>query len=220
MSKISILIADKDDSVSEFLTKYLQMFTHDIYVTDNGNDALDYYKKNYPNIIFTDINLVGLNGIDLIKQIRKEDTYTEIAILTEDTNIDNMVDAIKLNLAEYQFKPIQNKNIYHTFQEIHKRLESKRLINLGEGFKWDKNCNILLEKNEKINLTNYETLLLKRLIQSINQCITYEDIHFHVYAYEEFSQNAITSLVKRLRKKLPKGLIKACYKEGYKLFIQ
>ena len=55
------------------------------------------------------------------------------------------------------------------------------------------------------------------LIYNKNRCVMNEDIHNFVYDENKYSLNAITSLVKRLRKKFSKKILKSCYKEGYKI---
>ena len=82
MRNISILIAEDDIDLRRELVDYMSIFVDTIYEANDGKEALDIYAKHTPDILFTDINMPQINGLDLIKQIRKIDKNIEIVIIT------------------------------------------------------------------------------------------------------------------------------------------
>ncbi len=175
--------------------------------------------KNCPDIIITDINMPGMNGLELIKKIRSTNNEVEIIILSAHTNTEYFLEAVKLNLVSYLIKPIKSDDIRKIIFDITKKIKNKPYIKFADGYKWDKNLNTMFKGDKKVNFTNYETSLIQRLIKNPGQTVFYEDLHYYIYSDGDYSQDAITSLVKRIRKKIPKDLIKSCYKEGYKIEI-
>lgn len=217
MNNISILVIEDDKNLIEQLVEYLELFFNTIYLAKDGKKGYEYYKKYAPDIILTDINMPEIDGLSLIKKIRKEDEETEIIILSAHTNIEYFTEAVKLKLVSYLIKPIETVKLRETIIEAINKIKQKVRITFPDGYTWDTEYDLLFHDSEKVNLTNYETLFLKTIIKQKNVCVTYADLHYYVYENEEFSQDAISSLVKRLRKKLPRDLIKSCYKEGYKI---
>ena len=73
----------------------------------------------------------------------------------------------------------------------------------------------LFTDNLEVALTKYEKELLYLLLTNKNNTIGHSAIEDFVYKKQNISLNAIRSLVKRLRKKLPKDLIQTTLEEGY-----
>ncbi len=219
-NNLSILIVEDDSVLSSQLQEYLEMFFSKVYLANNGIDGYNQYIKFKPNIIISDINMPLNNGIELIKKIRAKDNNTEIIVISAYTKTDYLLELIKYNLVEYLIKPIKSEDLENLVLRVIDKLKQKEYLYFSENFKWDTKHDFLLHNNEKVNLTNYELLFIKTLLKHKNQCVSFVNIHYSVYDYEnEYSQNAIQSLVKRLRKKIPQDLIKSCYKEGYKIEI-
>lgn len=219
-SNLSILIVEDDLTLSHQLQEYLEMFFHDIYLAQNGSEGYEKYKTHRPNIIITDINMPLDNGIEMIQKIRAKESETQIIVISAYTKTDYFLELIKYNLVGYLVKPIKSQELENIIVGVIEKLKQKKYLYMSDGFKWDIKDDILLHHDEKINLTNYEVLFIKTLLKNKNRCVTFVDIHYSVYDYEnEYSQYAIQSLVKRLRKKIPQDLIKSCYKEGYKIEI-
>ena len=96
-------------------------------------------------------------------------------------------------------------------------ISQKQYIALPNNYFWSSKTDSLVYENKTIELTTYELAFLSCLISKKNQAVSYEDIHYYVYGQEEYSLNAISSLVKRIRQKSTKNLITSSYKFGYKI---
>ncbi len=219
-NNLSILIVEDDPTLSSQLQEYLEMFFSQVYLATNGVDGYNKYINFKPNIIISDINMPLKNGIELVQKIRAKDNDTEIIVISAYTKTDYLLELIKYNLVGYLVKPIKSEDLENLVLKVIEKLKQKKYLYFSENFKWDTEHHILLHNDVKVNLTNYELLLIETLLKHKNQCVSFVNIHYSVYDYEnEFSQNAIQSLVKRVRKKIPQDLIKSCYKEGYKIEV-
>jgi len=81
--KFSILVADDEPDVVEYLSRYLKRnLDCNIFEAKDGREALEVYKNNHLDLILLDLKMPGLNGIDVIREIRKTDHDTLILVIT------------------------------------------------------------------------------------------------------------------------------------------
>ena len=219
MNKNSILIVEDEIKLNQFLCEYMEIYFDVVYSAFNGDDGLEIYKKNKPDVIFTDIQMSKLNGLEFAEKIRENDKDTIIVILSAFTEKEKLFKAIELQLLTYLVKPIKSDELKQTILNIKKQLKSRDIINLSETTEYHLSTSTLVKGNKEIELTLYEKKFLNLLFQRKGICVSYEDISMYVYDLDDFSKDSITSLVKRLRKKLDKNIILNCFNEGYKLQI-
>ncbi|MGB5792688.1 response regulator transcription factor [Poseidonibacter sp.] len=217
MNEISILIVEDETELLERLVKYVSIFCDTIYQATNGYEALCIHEKYKPSIILTDINMPKLTGIEFIEKIRQTDKNSQIIILSAHTHTQDFLKVIPLNLVSYLVKPIKMEQLKNTILEAISKLMSKNNVLLNNGYLWNKENKSLLYKNEVVSLTSYETAFVDCLASKVNQRVSYEEIHNYIYDYNDYSQDAIFTLVKRLRKKTQKDFVKSCFKFGYKI---
>ena len=215
MNTISILVVEDEPKLLDRLVQYLEIFCDTIYQAKNGEEALTVYKKNLPNIILTDINMPKLTGVELIEDIRDTNHYCEIIVLSAHTNTEDFLRVIPLNLSSYLIKPVQMNELKKSILEAKNRIIKNRFMALNHGYEWNQESKILQLETQKIELTNNEKAFVEILVLKLNHSVSYEEIHNYVYNLEEYSQDAIFSLAKRVRKKTTKDLIKSCFKYGY-----
>ena len=217
MNTISILVVEDEPKLLDRLVQYLEIFCDTIYQAKDGIEALAIYKKNLPNIMLTDINMPKLTGVELIEDIRVTNHYCEIIVLSAHTNTEDFLRVIPLNLSSYLIKPVQMNELKKSILEAKNRILKNRFMALNHGYEWNQESKILQLETQKIELTNNEKAFVEILVLKLNHSVSYEEIHNYVYNLEEYSQDAIFSLAKRVRKKTTKDLIKSCFKYGYVL---
>jgi len=217
MNKISILIVEDEVKLLEAYSKYISLFCDTIFTATNGEEALAVYKKHHPDIILTDMNMPKISGIELIQEIRKTDEQIKIIVLSAYTDTEKLLEAIKLHLVSYLVKPVKMDDLKKTILQTIDELSLNIQILLKDGYLWNNKTNSLIYQNEVIDLTGYENSFVKYLVSKANNDVSYEDLHYFIYQHEEYSLSAISSLVKRIRKKTSKHLIKSSYKFGYKI---
>jgi CheY-like chemotaxis protein len=77
MSKnYSILYAEDNKNVRENYVLYLENYFDYIYEANDGLEAFDIYRDKKPNVLLLDINMPNMNGLELAKKIRENDTYS------------------------------------------------------------------------------------------------------------------------------------------------
>ncbi len=218
---ISILLAEDEAELRETLSEYLQMFFSRVYTAACGNEAYDIYQQKRPNIVLTDINMPNLDGLDMIAKIRKNDKETKIIVLSAHSEQEKLLKAIKLHLETYLIKPIKTdalKEVLLNTAELIRKTTNRTYI--SDTAYWDNETNTLWNNSKEVKLRKMEKLLLKLLFSQPNHCFSAKEIFEYLHEgkeKKEFSMHAITSLMKRIRTKLPNNTIHNIYGLGYKI---
>ncbi|MDQ1244070.1 MAG: hypothetical protein QG565_410 [Campylobacterota bacterium] len=218
---ISILLAEDELELREMLCEYLHLFFNRVYSAATGSEAYDIYQQKRPNIILTDISMPNLDGLDMIAKIRKHDKDTKIIVMSAHSEQEKLLQAIKLHLETYLIKPIKTemlKSVLLDTVELIRKTTNR--IYVSDTIYWDNETDTLWESNNEIKLRKMERALLKLLFSKPNQCFSAKDIFEHLHEgkeSKEFSIHAITSLMKRIRVKLPSDIIHNIYGSGYKI---
>ncbi len=218
---ISILLAEDESELRESLCEYLQIFFNRIYTAECGNKAYDIYLQKRPNIILTDISMPNLDGLEMIAKIRKDDKDTKIIVMSAHSEQEKLLNAIKLHLEAYLIKPIKmdalKKVLFETFDLIRKTTSRTYAT---DNMYWDGSTNTLWYNSKEIKLRKMENLLLKLLFSQPSRCFSAKDIFEYLHEEKEskeFSTHAVTSLMKRIRTKLPEDIIQNIYGSGYRV---
>lgn len=219
---ISILLVEDELELREMIFEYLQIFFSRIFVASKGDEAYEIYKYKKPDIILTDINIPNLNGLDMISKIRKEDATTKIIIMSAHSDQEKLLLAVGMHLESYLIKPIETdaikKILMKTVDSIRK-ISSR--IYVDDNLFWDNNTNTLWENKQEIELKYRENLVLRLLFSKPNYSFSAEEIFEYLNlekTEKKFSSHAITSLIKRIRLRVPNHeIIQNLYGSGYRV---
>lgn len=214
----SILLVEDEKDLNRLLSEFLKNHFRNVYSAFDGVEGLSVYNEKKPDAIITDINMPKLDGLSMIEMIRQNDDDTKIVVISAHTDKEKLFKAIGLHLVTYMVKPVATIELEQTILNI-KNIISRKNIVYFDNYSYDLKNNILLdEARNEISLTKKEHKFLTLLLSKNDVCVPYYDLHYHVYDIQEFSMSSITSLVKRLRKKLDnKEIIQSCFGEGYKI---
>jgi len=104
---MKILIADDDKNLRMVLKNELADAGFDVSEASNGKKTIDMLKKDGYDVLILDLNMPGLNGIDVLKKIKKVGIATETIILTANATVSTAVEAMKLGAYDFITKPFQ-----------------------------------------------------------------------------------------------------------------
>ena len=108
---ISILLAEDEEELREFLKEYLQIFFTKVHTAESGDEAYKLYEDKKPDIIITDINMPSMDGLTLISKIREDDSDTKIIVMSAHSEEEKLLKAIELHLETYLIKPINAEKL-------------------------------------------------------------------------------------------------------------
>ncbi len=218
---IKILYVEDDEIARENGVEYLQNFFEQIYEASDAIKALQLYEKYQPDIIITDIQMPKLNGLEFVKRIRQKDKKTQIIIITAFCDRDYLLKAIELQLVKYLVKPVKEKEFEEALFLCVNSLQedNSNIIKLDDNSYFDTFNKNLVIKNEIIKLRTKEILFLELLIKNKNRYVSYEEIENYVWSDSVMTKDALKTLVKNLKTKIPKDLILNLTNSGYKIDV-
>lgn len=159
-----------------------------------------------------------LNGLDLVEKIRKTDPHTQIIIVTAYTDTTFLLKAVELKLVKYLVKPVTEAKLIPLLKDAMSYIdtEENNILELRDGFRYDKLNKTLFQNDTFIKLNKKEVLFFAICAKNTNRVVTYEELESHVWE-DEMSEYALSSLVKSLRAKLPKDTLQNISGIGYKI---
>lgn len=218
---IKILYVEDDEIARENGIEYLENFFEQIYEASDAIIALQLYEKHKPDIIITDIQMPKLNGLEFVKRIRQKDKDTQIIIITAFCDKDYLLKAIELGLVKYLVKPVREKEFEEALFLCVDSLENNQsnIVKLQENTYFDMfNKNLVIE-NEIVKLRAKELVFLELLVKNRNRYVSYEEIENYVWNDSVMTKDALKTLVKNLKTKIPKNLILNLTNSGYKIDV-
>jgi signal transduction histidine kinase/DNA-binding response OmpR family regulator len=151
-----LLVVDDEETVCQVFERTLGKKNYEVQTTQNANKALEEIKQSFFNLMIIDLKMPGMDGIQLLKRIKKLNPYIEVIILTGFGTTDTAVSAMKLGAFDYITKPFNFKEIEKIIQKCLEKqkltlenVELKELIALFETSKIivsTRNLDDLLEK--------------------------------------------------------------------------
>lgn len=216
---IKILYVEDEDYIRENAISYLKRLFDYVYEAKNAKEALLIKESKQPHIIISDIKMPDMTGLEMVKKIRETDTNTQIIILSAHSEKEYLFEAIELGLVKYLIKPIRHDIIYPILQECAKKIYNtkKNKIYIDDNIYFDLLKNALYINNNIVKLTKRENSFLHTLAQNPNEIVSYDLLQIKVWEESLMSEDAIRSVVRNLRKKLPVDCIENFSKVGYKL---
>jgi putative two-component system response regulator len=128
MSK-SVLVVEDDISYGNMLKEALEHYKFLVFLVFSSTSALDLIKKKRVDIVLSDINMPGINGINLTKRLREMYLDIPIVLMTGIHDLSLVSDALENGASDYLFKPIKSEVLPIVIERnlARRKLESKRL---------------------------------------------------------------------------------------------
>ncbi|MFZ4464513.1 MAG: response regulator, partial [Bacteroidales bacterium] len=193
---ISLLYVEDELVLRNIYQKILEKHVNRIYLAENGEDAYNQYLEYKPDLIITDIKMPVMNGLDLVRKIRKENPNARIIIMSAYGESHYFMRAIENGVKGFLLKPVDNERLFQTIEEQAREILMERMV-LTEEMKRKKAEDALI-RNEKVLQTvsdAAEIILrsgltdetLSRMLEQLGQATKVS----RVYIFENFEEDGI-----------------------------
>ena len=115
MSKV--LVVDDEQEVVDFLCNFLNRFKIQSIKANDGLTALDLYEKNKPDLVFLDIKMPQMDGLTLLKELKKKDKDAQAIMITGREDKESQDSAKKMGAIDYVVKPLDLEELHKKIQE-------------------------------------------------------------------------------------------------------
>ena len=105
MKKVKILVVDDETIVRESLAEWLKDAGHEVFTAEDGHRALEVVKREEPGIMIADLVMPGMDGIELMRRAKAQQSRIEVIIITAYASIPTAITAMKEGAYDYIEKP-------------------------------------------------------------------------------------------------------------------
>lgn len=212
---MKILVLEDNERLAKLIKDVLEKEGFQVDWFIDGEEALNVISNGYHCFIL-DINVPSIDGLSILETIRLYNKEIPVIIISSSHELEKIQTSYELGCDDFLKKPFY---VYELVQKVKKSVQkSKDCIDLWSGYRFDIGSSRLFCKNDQeIKLTKKEILFLELFIQDTKRVVRYGELEEYVWEGEATSLENMRALVKRLRKKLPKGAIVAVKELGYAL---
>ncbi|MBN1289420.1 MAG: response regulator transcription factor [Actinobacteria bacterium] len=124
-SREKVLIVDDEENITELVELYLGRDGFEVLIASDGSKALDIFKEEKPDLVVLDIMLPGIDGLDVLKEIRKSSEVPVVMLTARESEIDKIV-GLELGADDYMTKPFSPRELSARVKAVLRRSKPKR----------------------------------------------------------------------------------------------
>jgi DNA-binding response OmpR family regulator len=163
---MNTLVIEDDVQLNTTITNFLEFKKYQVSSCEDGQIAIDLIDKNEYDFYIIDVNLPTINGLDLVKYIRKKDINSPILMITASLELSNFKIAFENGCNEYIKKPFYLKELEIRINNLIKNKNNKDdILKLSTNISYNKDSQELIVNNEVKHLRKKEKRLLNILIE-------------------------------------------------------
>ena len=198
-----VLIVEDDSGIAEFLQLELEHEGYAVLYAADGRSALEMFEKNAPDIVLLDIMLPELNGLEVLRRIRKT-SHTPVIMLTARGDTFDKVSGLDSGADDYLAKPFEIEELLARMRAVMRRNDAQGMAPLKlRGIELNPNSMEVTLNKERVVLSKTEYLLLKTLLEYKNTVLSRDTIITAVWGAEHYiDENSVDVYVRYLRAKL------------------
>ena len=199
----SILIVEDEANISDFIKLELEYEGYNVCVKNDGIEGLQEALKGNYDLIILDVMLPSMNGFEICRRLKKENSTPVIILSAKDSVIDK-VNGLQIGADDYIAKPFAIEELLARIEVVMRRQNSfNNYVVKFKDITIDRNSRTVKKGSEEINLTNKEYELLIMLIDNKDRVVTRDEILQEIWGYEfEPETNVIDVYIRYLRMKL------------------
>ena len=218
--KQRILLVDDDPNISHLVRLYLEKEGFDVTESARGDEALEAFQRESPALVLLDVMLPGMDGLQVLKEIRKTSKVPVIMLTARDETFDKVL-GLELGADDYVTKPFETKELVARVKAVLRRAPAESAPASGDA------DDTLRYPGLTVSLARYEVTyeghelemppkeleVLFYLASHPNMVFTREQLLERVWGFDFFGDSRTVDVhIKRLREKLP-----GCEKYGWEI---
>lgn len=170
---ISLLYAEDDSSIRAIYVPLLQKKVDKLYVASNGEEGLSLFKEFKPDLVLTDIKMPIMNGIEMIKEIKKVKRGIRCMIMSAYSKPEYFIESIAIGVKSFLHKPVETTKLMEQLDEQAAIILQKKKYRDEEQKRIDIENKLLKLNNELESRVEKRT---KALQKEVNERRVFEDM--------------------------------------------
>ena len=221
-----ILIVDDDENICEVIKMYLETTGYNVKVAHDGKAAKEEFVNFSPNLVVLDMMLPGIDGMEVLKWIRKDSNVPVIMLTAKGETFDKVL-ALEIGADDYVVKPFEPKELLARVKAVMRRYSGEEPDNVVlnfPGLTIDANSYKVIYNGEEVKTPPKEFELLHYLASNKNKVFTRDQLLCEVWGYDYPGDSRTVDVhIMRLREKLNGGedwQLETVWGVGYKFEVK
>lgn len=126
--KLSAMVVEDESVANELLSSTFKNFFYEVTSAFNGKEALKLYQEQQPDIIFIDIIMPEMDGIELSRKIRELNPNQIIIVISASNDIQKISESIEIGVNSFIQKPIDTKKIIELLTNVTSMISKKKKV--------------------------------------------------------------------------------------------
>lgn len=218
-----ILLCEDERELSNAIVAILKHHNYTVDAVYDGTDALDYAISGEYDVILLDIMMPKMNGLEVLRQLRKIHVYTPVLVLSAKSEIEDRITGLDMGADDYLPKPFSMAEMLARIRALTRRKnEVMENVLTFTDLTLDRLTYELIVKDERIRLSNREFQMIEMLMSHPSVVISTENFMDRIWGFDSDAEiNVVWVYISALRKKLNQlgahVIIKAARGVGYTL---
>lgn len=203
--KIRILVVDDELSIRNLLAEMLRIAGFDPETRESGSAALHAIRSSNFDLALFDVNMPGMNGFQLLEEVRKIDQHFPILFLSARNEKVDVIEGLRIGADDYISKPFNVEEVIMRINAVLKRSKNQDLkAELMAGpIRLSEETYEVFFNDELIELSKTEFRLLQYLLQNQGRVVTKERLLDEIWGYSfNTTTTVVDTYISYLRKKL------------------
>ena len=222
MATAKILVIDDEPSILNVVTAYLRSEEYDYNTAEDGMAGLKAFKAYKPDLVILDIMLPGMDGIEVLNQIRRESEAYVIMLTAKSEEVDKVV-GLSIGADDYLTKPFSPRELMARIKAALRRLqktpsESDRKVIALPHMRIDSGSRRIWVNEEEVELTTLEFDLLFTMAEHNGLVLSREQLLDKAWDYNDYfgDMRVVDVHVGHLRQKVGSQFIETVRGAGYR----
>lgn len=202
-----ILVVEDEPGIANFVRQGLMEAGYAVDLAWDGREGLDYALAADYDVLVLDIMLPKMDGLELLRELRRLGDKTPVLMLTARDTVDNRVEGLDAGADDYLVKPFAFPELLARVRALLRRppLQVGTILQVGD-LEMDTAKREVRRNDRPIELSPREYAVLEYLMRHPNQVLTRTQISEHVWNFEFFNEsNVVDVYVGYLRRKIDQG---------------
>jgi DNA-binding response OmpR family regulator len=221
LKSLHLLLIDDNYRIHAELHELLSPMFQSLTLAHDVPSAEQKLRQQPIDIVITDIEMPGVDGLSFIEQLRERHHNLPIIVLSAHATNDYLLRAANLQIDGYIIKPLNFRKLAAALARAVKRLPNRlERIVITPKISYEPQIKSLKVDGEEVSLGQKECLLLELFISHSDHLVSKEEILQHVWPSRHASDSALKNLLSELRKKLKYPVIENHPGRGWHLSLE
>lgn len=217
---LKILLLEDEQMLSEAINEYLLSLGHRITSFYDGSEALEALKKETFDLLVLDINVPGIDGLDLLEQLHCLKIRPPAIYISALVDIEGISRAYDLGCFDYLKKPFHLKELSLRIDKVMQSCTiPQNHVRLSKSYAYDASTSTLMCDNVTQTLTKRQLQIIDLLARNRGRVVDFDQFRTYVWDEEYVDNATIRAEVSRLKKSLKEDFIQNIRALGYMIDI-